>query len=324
MNGKGLREGVAVRRPRFCRRLGLSGETPDSEGGRASPETDRLEHALEQYARAVLDPDAAALARGRWASIRQFQRAAQESAQAGSAIGRPLGKSWGWKRTGIRTRVAAGLAGLVLVLGGTGIAVAASAPGGPLYATRLNIETLTLPAKGSSAWFSAEAERLSSRVSEAESAARADNLPGVEAAVAAYSAILSQTVAEAHATPSATVPPGLSVALDRHEQLLSSLLARVPPQAQPALRNALGKLRQAVKASGAPGVPTGSASGKAPGQSNGAGPGRPGATPGHERVRPSPPASKHAGGREPGATSDDAPGARVSNARRQTRHRLPG
>jgi hypothetical protein len=311
-------------RPRFSFRLGLSGKRPDGEGGRTSPETDRLEHALEQYARAVLDPDAAALARGRSASIRQFQRAAQESAPAGRAMGRPLGKPWGWNRTGIRTRAAAGLAGLVLVLGGTGIAVAASAPGGPLYATRLNIETLTLPAKGSSAWFSAEAERLSSRVSEAQSAARADNLPGVDAAVAAYSAILSQTVSEAHATPSATVPPGLTVALDRHEQLLSSLLARVPPQAQPALRNALGKLRQAVKASGAPGVSAGSASGKAPGKSNSAGPGRPGATPGYEHARPSPPASKHSGGREPGATSDDAPGARVSNARHQTGRQQPG
>ncbi|MGC8634912.1 MAG: hypothetical protein ACP5VP_09660 [Candidatus Limnocylindrales bacterium] len=309
-------------RPRFLLRLGLPGEKPRGEDGRASAETDGLARALEQYARAALDPDAAALARGRSASIQQFQRAAQARALGGHAAGQARHRRWDW--TGIRTRLAVGLAGLVLVLGGTGVAVAASGPGGPLYGTRLDIETLALPAEGSSAWFSAEAERLSSRVVEAQSAARADNLPGVEAAVAAYSAILSQTVSEAHASPSTNVPPGLTAALDRHEELLASLLARVPPQAQPALRNALGKLRQAVRASGAAGASSGAGNGKAPGKSNTVEPGRAAATPGHGHAHPSPPVSKHSGGRAPASTPGDGPAARLSNARHQTGRQLPG
>ncbi len=254
---------------------------------------DPLAIVLERYARETLDADPAVLADlraqllERVVGLRRAAAPAHEPLPARKPI--PVLDSprrWAFHPVSARRAGAVALAG-ALLLGGAGAAVATSGPGGPLYPTRLEIEALGLPPAGSAAWFSAEAGRLNARLQEAETAARAGDTPAVEAALGAYRGILSQTVAQADDAAPGSVPPGLTHALDRHAALLSALLARVPAQARPALRAALGQLERAVAAAGAP------ATTAQPGLGAGhngspatTAPGRAGVAPGHERTHP--------------------------------------
>ena len=270
---------------------------------------DPVERALERYARTALEPDQASLARGRAAILARFDLAAGAWSPATDAQGADMpvgvgggsrgvaGRSWPWSGARPRVRLAAALAGAALLVAVSGAAFAASGPGGPLYATRLDIEAITLPPIGSAAWFNAETGRLSARLNEAEGAAASDNASAVEAAVGAYRAILSQTITAADTSAHGAVPPGLARALDRHAGLLSSLLARAPTQARAALRAALGELQGAVGASGSP-----SRSSKPP-----TGAGNPGAAPGPQRtpapaLRTQPPKSHGGKGAQPTPT----------------------
>ncbi len=274
-----------------------------------------LEHAIEQYARAEIDPDPASLARGRAAVVARFDRAAADwghdtdARPAGATVGTgararsATRRTWPWSGARLRVRVAAGLAGAALLVSGAGAAFAASGPGGPLYATRLDIEALTLPPAGSTAWFDAEAGRLGARLNEAENAAGADNTSAVEAAVGAYRSILSQTVAAADSSAPGTVPPGLTRALDRHEELLSSLLARAPAQAQAALRAALGELQGAGVASGSPSLSSKPGTGTAPNKATSPAAGNPGSQRTHPPADHTPPPKNRGGkGAEPSPT----------------------
>lgn len=290
-----------------------------------------VERALEQYARTELEPDPASLARGRAAIVARFDRVA--AAWGLTTDGRPAdapvgthtgaraaaGRTWPWSGAPLRVRMAAALAGAALLISVSGAAFAASGPGGPLYATRLDIETFTLPPAGSAAWFNAETGRLSARLSEAQNAAGADNANAVEAAVGAYSSILSQTVAAADTSAPGTVPPGLTRALDRHAELLSSLLTRAPEQAQAALRAALGKLQGAVAASGAPSLSSKPGTGTAPNGNTPPAAGNPGSAPG-QQYTPAPalhtPPPKNHGGKGAEPTPTPTPEAALWGASR--------
>jgi hypothetical protein len=257
---------------------------------------DPVERALERYARTELEPDQASLAQGRAAILARFDlvagawssatdvHGADIPVGAGSGSRRIAGRSWPWSDARPRVRLAVALAGAALLVAVSGAAFAASGPGGPLYTTRLDIEAITLPPTGSAAWFSAEAGRLSARLSEAEGAAASDNTNAVEAAVGAYRTILSQTITGADTSTHGAVPPGLARALDRHAELLSSLLARAPKQAQAALRAALGELQGAVAASGSPSLSSRPGTGIAPGMTTPPGAGNPGTAPGPQRT----------------------------------------
>ncbi len=303
-----------------------------------------VERALEQYARAELEPDPASLARGRAAIVVRFDRAAAAwgpttdarpagatdavAVGPGARAGAAAGRTWPWSGAPLRVRMAAALAGAALVVSGAGAAFAASGPGGPLYATRLDIETFTLPPAGSAAWFNAETGRLGARLSEAESAAGAGNANAVEAAVGAYRSILSQTVAAADTSAPGTVPPGLTRALDRHAELLSSLLARAPAQAHAALRAALGELQGAVAASGSPSLSSTPGSGTAPGNATPPAAGNPGSAAGPQRTHPPaahtpPPKSRGGKGAEPSPTATPE-AARWGTSRPVTAHETVG
>ena len=257
---------------------------------------DPVERALERYARTELEPDQASLARGRAAILARFDLAAGAWSSATDAQGAEMpvggvggsggvaGRSWPWSGARPRVRLAVTLAGAALLIAVSGAAFAASGPGGPLYATRLDIEAITLPPTGSAAWFNAETGRLSARLSEAEGAAASDNASAVEAAVGAYRSILSQTITAADTSSRGSVPPGLARALDRHAELLSSLLARAPTQARAALRAALGELQGAVGASGSPSRSSKPGTGITPGMTTPPGAGNPGAAPGPQRT----------------------------------------
>ncbi len=257
---------------------------------------DPVERALERYARTELEADQASLARGRATILARFDLAAgtwspvTDARGAGMPVGADggprgvAGRYWPWSGARPRVRMAAALAGAALLVAVSGAAFAASGPGGPLYTARLDIEAITLPPTGSTAWFSAETGRLSARLSEAEGAAASDNASAVEAAVGAYRTILSQTITAADTSTHGAVPPGLTRALDRHAELLSSLLARAPKQAQAALRAALGELQGAVDASGSPSLSSKPGTGITPGMTTPPGTGNPGAAPGPLRT----------------------------------------
>ncbi len=257
---------------------------------------DPVERALERYARTALEPDQASLARGRAAILARFDLAAGAWSPATDTQGADMpvgagggssgvaGRSWPWSGARPRVRLAAALAGAALLVAVSGAAFAASGPGGPLYATRLDIEAITLPPTGSAAWFNAETGRLSARLNEAEGAAASDNASAVEAAVGAYRAILSQTITAADTSAHGAVPPGLARALDRHAGLLSSLLARAPTQARAALRAALGELQGAVGAPGSPSLSSKPGTGITPGMTTPPGAGNPGAAPGPQHT----------------------------------------
>lgn len=233
---------------------------------------------LEGYARAALDPAPDELARGRQEALAAYVGVAPALAAAAADRLRPAGR-----RAAPRTRLALALGVLVLLAVGAG-AVAASGAGGPLYGARLDVEALTLPNPGSSAWVPAQVSRLDARISEVEQAASAANPQAVAAAASAYESILAATISAAGGrTGESDVPPGLLRALDRHEQLLSTIAASAPPVARGHVRSALDELRSAIAAdAGGHGSnrpttnPAGNGHpGSAPGQGNGNAGGQP-------------------------------------------------
>jgi hypothetical protein len=308
-------------RPLAVARDSVAGE-PRATSGAAIAAAD-VEIALRHHGDR-LAPDPQAMDRVRAAVLATFE-AAQVARLAGpedpadlepaaatggaSPTPRSRGRLSGFLGQPLRLRIAGGLAAAAVLAGGTGAALAASAPGGPLYTTRLDVEALTLPPSGTAAWFEAEISRLGARLGEAQSAARADNAPAVEAAVHAYESILSQTVTATEtglAAPDAaptSVPPGLAHALDRHEALLSSLIDRAPAAAQPALRAALGQVGKAAAAAAGPGHPQpGPASG--PLATPSPRPGNAGNPPGLDRTHaPVVHPPKKGGGSAPGTTA---------------------
>jgi len=193
-----------------------------------------LEQRLDAYARARLSlpPDAAARIRAR---LMQDARQTFGSTAVSPALtilgARSVQGGHGWSRARVRRGgallLAAGLA--VGVLGGT---AAAAQPGGPLYATRVWVEEVTLPGDPSER-AAAELLRLEARMSEIEAAASSGDQDALAAAIAAYGDIADEALGGAGTD--ASLLDRLREALDRHLAVLQAVAATAPADAQAAI-----------------------------------------------------------------------------------------
>ena len=202
----------------------------------ATPTADmELEQRLDAYARARLSlpPDAAARIRARVMRDARQTLGSTAAAPGLTILGaRSVSRGNGWSRRARLRRggallLAAGLA--VGVLGGT---AAAAHPGGPLYAARVWVEEVTLPADPSER-AAAELRRLEARMSEIEAAASSGNQDALAAAVAAYGEIADEALGGAGTD--ASLLDRLRAALDRHLAVLRGVAATAPAQAQAAI-----------------------------------------------------------------------------------------
>ena len=196
---------------------------------------------------------------------------------------RPFG-SWAPRRLGLAMGIAVLAGG---ALGGT--AFAGSQAGGPLYAARLWIETMTLPADAE-ARLHAEIARAQTRLAEVAAALARGDAPAAEAALTAYARIVDETLA---GIDDATGRQQALLAFQQHVEVLTALADDVPAAARDAIADALARSSAAIdRLKGEPGDRGGGSGGGngAPAGNNGNGQGAPGG--------PS---------ADPGATSDPEP-----------------
>jgi hypothetical protein len=202
-----------------------------------------IEQRLDAFARVRLSPTERASARMRARVMREARlvMAAPTWARTTPAsIDHARILRGGLARRGAGLLLAAGLT--LAVAGG---AMAASQAGGPLYPTRMWLETVTLPAAGA-ARTDADILRLESRMEEVIAAARRGDRAGVAAALLAYEEIADEALVAAGGDEAAI--ERLRVALDRHLAVLLAIAAKVPPQASEAIgRN----IDRAIEHSGA-------------------------------------------------------------------------
>jgi cell division septation protein DedD len=136
------------------------------------------------------------------------------------------------RRGGLMRRGAGLLLAAGLSLAVAGGAMAAGQAGGPLYPTRMWLETVALPADGA-ARADAELVRLEARMQEVIAAARKGDRGAVAAALHAYQEIADEAFLAA--TGDAAATDRLRLALDRHLAVHEAVAAKVPPQASEAI-----------------------------------------------------------------------------------------
>ena len=168
-------------------------------------------------------------------------------------------------------------------------AVAAAAPGGPLYATRVAVEAVFLPTDPTER-VAAELSRLDQRVAEAAAAARQGNENGVQAALGEYASI----AAEAASIPVTDAAADRQFALRVQTQLAA--IAAIGAD-DPALETVRVRVRAAAGT-------LLSALGEPPG-----GPG-----PGYPQPNATNEPSGDAGSPQPSPMASSSPGAGASNA----------
>jgi hypothetical protein len=217
-----------------------------------------LTRRLEAFAVARLSPDAAAVRRMRSRVMREARARLEMRATAGAdrmtdggAIVVPIHLGHGHR--GLR-RVAGLLLAAALAVSVVGGAALAAAPGGPLYATALWLEELTLPS-GGEARAQADLGRLQRRLDEARAAAASGDGTALAAALAAYGVAVDDAVATA-GTNEAWLAR-LKVALGNHLAVLAALTADVPEQARHAIEQAIVKSSGARDRIGGPDGPNG-------------------------------------------------------------------
>jgi hypothetical protein len=197
-----------------------------------------IERRLDAYARARLAPDPAATARMRARVMREARlqfEAARIAAHVVPAVAiathRPLGR---W--------IAMPLLAASMWIGIAVGSVAAAQAGGPLYPTRMWIESATLPAAAGDR-AAAEIARLDARLGDAMSAAARGDAGGVSAALAAYNEIADEAVGGS--TGNENLETLIGAALDRHVAVLSavsqSLLAKGNTMAATTVETAIAR-----------------------------------------------------------------------------------
>lgn len=136
-------------------------------------------------------------------------------------------------------------ASLILLSLAAGGALAATAPGGPLYGARLWVEEAQLPV-APQAREDAQLDRLDDRLEEARRAAQSGDVNALVAALEEY----QQTAAEALAGAGADEARREHVAtqLARHVAVLEALTARVPERAAEAIRAAVDQAEARIRA----------------------------------------------------------------------------
>jgi hypothetical protein len=175
-----------------------------------------IERRLESYARARLTPDPQAVARARARVMREARlqfEASRIAVHMAPII--PLAMHRSTARRVMMPFLAASL-WLGIAVG----SVSAAQPGGPLYSTRMWIETAALPS-GGVARASAELTRLDARLSDALGGASRGDANAVQAALDAYRQIADETIAAAAGDPA--LEALISAALDRHLAVLAAV-----------------------------------------------------------------------------------------------------
>jgi hypothetical protein len=163
---------------------------------------------LRGYAGARLSPD-------QWASIRMRRaimrhgRDARASRAAGATPASRFGWLGGWGRA-LRPAAFVGLVGALAVMTGAEAAMSA-APGGPLYGTRLWVETAVVTVQGGGA--DLRVGQLDQRIDEIAAAVHAGNASAANAASDAYS---GEAAAAAQVAQDSTDLLALQAALQRH------------------------------------------------------------------------------------------------------------
>jgi hypothetical protein len=189
-----------------------------------------IEQRLDAYARVRLSPTERASARMR-ARVMREARLAMAARGAASATG-SLEHARARRRGGLLRRGAGLLLAAGLSLAVAGGAMAAAQAGGPLYPTRMWLETITLPADGA-ARADADLVRLEARLQEVIAAAHRGDRAAVAAALLAYQEIAEEALLAAGGDAAAI--DRLRVAFDRHLAVLEAVAAKVPPQASEAI-----------------------------------------------------------------------------------------
>jgi len=214
----------------------MSDEMIDLMAGEA-----RLRRRLEAYAEFRLTPDLSTTSRMRARVLAHAHRQADLArADAALTIVRPgieLSTAGGARR-GLRRTVVSLVAAAALVAAMVGGAAAASAPGAALYEARLWVEQVTLPTDPSARAI-AELDRLTRRLLEAETAARAGDDRGAAAALAAYERIMgaaSEAILHANDPVAAAA---FETGVGRNVEVLQALIAEVPSQAGEAIGRAV-------------------------------------------------------------------------------------
>jgi hypothetical protein len=125
---------------------------------------------------------------------------------------------------------------LLLLAAIAGGALAASAPGGPLYGARLWVEELALPA-APEARADAEVDRLEERLAEASDAAGRSDADAVVAALAEYRATAEEALEAAGDDPARRAH--VAEQIRRHVTVLAALAGRLPERAAAAIGEAI-------------------------------------------------------------------------------------
>jgi hypothetical protein len=184
---------------------------------------------LDDFARARLTPSDGAKARSRARVMREVRLAIADQAAAAVAAAELDRRRATARRTAMR-RGGGLLLAATLSLGVVGGALAGSGAGGPLYGTRIWLETLALPSDPAGR-AAAELTRLESRLAELEAAVRSGDRGAVAAALAAYEQIMDEAMAGADASGNEAAIERLLAALNRHVENLQRVAGQVPPQA---------------------------------------------------------------------------------------------
>ncbi|HEV8403731.1 MAG TPA: hypothetical protein VGQ31_11940 [Candidatus Limnocylindrales bacterium] len=209
-----------------------------------------LARRLEAYADLRLTPSAAATTRMRTAVMNAaHRRAALIGADAMSdAAGDTLTPPAASRDRTVRARVswrrpAAAVLAATFALSILAGSVYGTRAGGPFYAARLWAEMANLPS-GLLDRALAEGTRLDQRIREAQEASSAGDVPGTEAALAAYSSIVIE--AAAGSDGDATASAALEVTVSRHVGVLTLMVGSVPTQARSAAEEALASSTTAL------------------------------------------------------------------------------
>lgn len=240
---------------------------------------DELERLMARYARVRLDPSQAQEKRARAAVMEEAWRNRIDPAgvvAAGARHGpahRPLFAGWSLRRVSVAMSAAV-LAGLMV---GTS-AFAASRAGGPLYETRVALETLTLPAEVE-ARVDAQLARAQTRLAEAVEAAGRHDDAATAAALDAY----DDTINELETMEGASATRALE-AVRFHRSILLGIAAGAPAGAANGLDRAIANSDRVIAALETPGP--GSGAGDDGGRNGNPGGAKPTDTPAQPTAKP--------------------------------------
>ncbi|HEX5823156.1 MAG TPA: hypothetical protein VFY18_01735 [Candidatus Limnocylindrales bacterium] len=176
-----------------------------------------LELRLARYAHARLTPDPRATARTR-ARVMREARLSFEAARIAVHVTPTLAAS----HASLGRRALMPFLAAAVWLGIAAGTISAAQPGGPLYPTRMWIETAVLPG-APSARTAAELERLDDRLAEALAAASRGDWAAVAASLDAYGVIADE--ASAQSTGNDELAELVAAALDRHRAVLTTIAA---------------------------------------------------------------------------------------------------